>query len=163
MRYYEKIFAVALLFFVVPCLVVLTIPEKQNKKQLEKEFHKDLSNFPCPPEFNNFYNGKVVNIIDGDTVDVVVQLGWGISINHRFRLYGINAPEISGEEKEFGLLSKQYLSSMIKDKDIIIYSIEDKYDKYGRFLGVLYVDENNSKKNVNLDMVLSGNAKAMNY
>lgn len=52
------------------------------------------------------YIGTITKVVDGDTVDAVIDLGFTISVRERFRLLGINAPEIHGPETPEGLKSK---------------------------------------------------------
>ena len=95
---------------------------------------------------NKLYNYKatVKRVVDGDTVDVLIDLGFGISYAQRVRLYGINAPETRTRdkvEKKAGLAAKAYLKEILKtnkNKCIIITTL-DKKGKYGRVLGELLI------------------------
>lgn len=83
---------------------------------------------------------KFNKIVDGDTVDVDIDLGFGITISHRVRLNGINAAEtrtLNTEEKTKGLAAKEWLKKELsREGEWIIET--SKEDKYGRFLGTLY-------------------------
>ncbi len=57
-------------------------------------------------EDNNARSAVITNVVDGDTFDANVNLGYGITVNLRFRIFGINAPEVFGTEKEDGIISK---------------------------------------------------------
>ena len=87
------------------------------------------------------YPCKVVHIVDGDTVDVDIDLGFGIWIHkERIRLYGIDTPESRTRdltEKKFGLAAKQFLTGMLDD-EITLKTHKDKAGKYGRILGELW-------------------------
>lgn len=90
---------------------------------------------------------KVTGVVDGDTIDVDIDLGFSVSFSQRVRLAGIDTPEsrtTDKMEKALGLEAKEYLKSKIKDaKDIIIKTEKpDSSEKYGRILGWLYVDGN---------------------
>ena len=85
-------------------------------------------------------------ISDGDTITVTNNK---TNKKVKVRLFGIDAPE---KTQEYGLESKEYLMSLIKDKVIIIKG--KTYDKYGRLLGTIYIDG----MNVNEMMVQTGNA-----
>lgn len=90
---------------------------------------------------------KVTGVVDGDTIDVDIDLGFNVSFSQRVRLAGIDTPEsrtTDKMEKALGLEAKEYLKSKIKDaKDIIIKTEKpDSSEKYGRILGWLYVDGN---------------------
>jgi len=104
---------------------------------------------------------KVTNVVDGDTIDVEIDLGFSVSYAQRLRLAGIDTPEsrtTDKAEKVLGLESKEYLKSKIKDaKDIIVKTEKpDSSEKYGRILGWVYL--NGSKKSVNEQMIEDGYA-----
>ncbi len=88
---------------------------------------------------------KITNVVDGDTIDVDIDLGFNVSFSQRVRLAGIDTPESRTSdkaEKALGLESKDYLKSKLKEaKDVIIKTEKpDSSEKYGRILGWLYVD-----------------------
>jgi micrococcal nuclease len=88
---------------------------------------------------------KLTGVVDGDTIDVEIDLGFNVSFSQRVRLAGIDTPESRTKdkfEKTLGLESKEYLKSKLKDaKDIVIKTEKpDSSEKYGRILGWLYVD-----------------------
>ena len=104
---------------------------------------------------------KVTNVLDGDTIDVEIDLGFDISFNSRVRLAGIDTPESRTRdkaEKVLGLESKEYLKSKIKDaKDVVIKTEKmDSSEKYGRILGWIFLD--GSKVSVNEQMIADGYA-----
>ena len=88
---------------------------------------------------------EIVSIYDGDTMKVVVDVGFGIYTKQTLRLYGINAPELRGPEKEAGKVSRDWLrekvyAAMEKDGDgITIKTFKDKTGKYGRLLAEVFV------------------------
>ena len=87
------------------------------------------------------YSAHVTKVYDGDTITVDIDLGFGIIMKkQKIRLYGINTPEIRGEQRPEGIISKDYLSNLILDKDIILETIKDKTGKYGRLLGIVWLD-----------------------
>ncbi len=89
------------------------------------------------------YRVKVIKIVDGDTVDVDIELGFGVVIaNERVRIMGIDTPEsrTSDEaEKVFGLLAKHRLEELLGEVAILRTQIakngEDMKGKFGRILG----------------------------
>jgi|TARA_R100000322_G_scaffold130375_1_gene86444 micrococcal nuclease len=88
------------------------------------------------------YKAKLDRIIDGDTVDAVIDLGFDVSVHKRIRLAGIDTPESRTrdlEEKERGLASKARLEEMLKGGEFILESKE--VGKYGRVLGTLFVEK----------------------
>ena len=104
---------------------------------------------------------KVNNVVDGDTIDVEIDLGFDISFSSRVRLAGIDTPEsrtTNKAEKVLGLEAKEYVKSKIKDaKDVVIKTEKmDSSEKYGRILGWLFLD--GSKVSVNEQMIADGYA-----
>lgn len=88
---------------------------------------------------------NITKIVDGDTIDVDIDLGFNISYSQRVRLAGIDTPESRTAdkfEKSLGLESKEYLKYKLKDAKLIVIKTEkpDSSEKYGRILGWLYVD-----------------------
>ena len=94
------------------------------------------------------YRAKVVRVIDGDTVDVDIDLGFGIwQMNERVRIMGIDTPESRTRdkiEKKFGLAAKAKLKSLLGPKPVLQTTIskkgEDMKGKFGRVLGDFLVD-----------------------
>lgn len=104
---------------------------------------------------------KVTNVVDGDTIDVDIDLGFSVSFSQRLRLAGIDTPEsrtTNKVEKALGLESKDYLKSKLKDAKEVVVKTEkpDSSEKYGRILGWVYVD--GSTKSVNEMMIEDGYA-----
>jgi endonuclease YncB( thermonuclease family) len=90
------------------------------------------------------YMAKVIKVYDGDTITVDIDLGFGIELKKQsIRLLGINTPEVRGEEREQGLISKEALSNRILNKTILLKTYKDKKGKYGRWLGEIYLGEEN--------------------
>lgn len=88
---------------------------------------------------------KVTGVVDGDTIDVEIDLGFSVSFSQRVRLAGIDTPESRTKdkiEKALGIESKEYLKNKLKDAKVILIKTEkpDSSEKYGRILGWLYVD-----------------------
>ena len=90
------------------------------------------------------YKAKLDRVVDGDTVDANIDLGFDITIHKRIRLAGIDTPESRTrdlEEKARGLASKDKLIELLGDGDFILESKE--VGKYGRVLGTLHIDDMN--------------------
>ena len=87
------------------------------------------------------YKAQVKAVIDADTIDVLIDLGFGVHTMQRLRLYGIDAPEM---KTEAGKIAKEYVKSVLLGADasmfVYVRTIKDKKDKYGRKLAVLYFD-----------------------
>ena len=89
------------------------------------------------------YKCKVVKVVDGDTVDVDIDLGFGIWMrNERVRIMGIDTPESRTRdlvEKKFGLAAKERLKSLLGESTVLRTQIarngEDMKGKFGRILG----------------------------
>lgn len=87
------------------------------------------------------YKAQVRQVIDADTIDVLVDLGFGVHTMQRLRLYGIDAPEM---KTEAGKIAKEYVKSVLLGADaamfVYVRTLKDRKDKYGRKLAVLYFD-----------------------
>ena len=104
---------------------------------------------------------QVLKVVDGDTIDVDIDLGFDISYTQRVRLAGIDTPEsrtLDKEEKALGLESKKHLAELLKSAKQIVIRTEkpDSTEKYGRILGWLFID--GATKSVNASLVASGYA-----
>ena len=91
------------------------------------------------------YRCKVLRIVDGDTVDVDIDLGFGIWMHReRIRILGIDTPESRTkdlEEKAFGLAAKQYVKDLMPiGSQQIIKTEKDKTGKFGRVLGDFIIE-----------------------
>lgn len=108
-----------------------------------------------------FYEAEVLKVIDGDTLDLMIDLGFDVHHRVRVRLYGLNTPESrtsDDAEKERGLIAKNYTSDWVKKSDrIFIKTVKDKTEKYGRILAQIYADEKCTIC-LNEDLIKSGNA-----
>lgn len=96
------------------------------------------------------YSADVIKVIDGDTVDLSVDLGFSLRINERFRLLGINAPESRSSdalEKIEGLKAKHRLEEVLSGKKVMINTVMDKKEKYGRYLVEIFLPDINESVN----------------
>ena len=108
-----------------------------------------------------YYVRKVENIVDGDTIDVLIDLGFDILFQSRVRLAGIDTPESRTKdlkEKALGLESKEYLKKHLKDAKSVVIKTEkmDSSEKYGRILGWVYI--NGDTESLNDKMINDGYA-----
>lgn len=92
-----------------------------------------------------YYVRKVENVVDGDTIDVLIDLGFDIIFGSRVRLAGIDTPESRTKdlaEKTLGLEAKEYLKKSLKDAKSVVIKTEkmDSSEKYGRILGWVYIN-----------------------
>jgi len=104
-----------------------------------------------------YYVRKVEGVVDGDTIDVLIDLGFDILFSSRVRLAGIDTPESRTKdlkEKALGLESKEYLKKALKDAKSVVIKTEkmDSSEKYGRILGWIYVNDDTVSLN---DMMIN--------
>jgi micrococcal nuclease len=108
-----------------------------------------------------YYVKEVTNVVDGDTIDVVIDLGFDILFQSRVRLAGIDTPESRTSdkaEKVLGLEAKEYLKKSIKAAKKVVIRTEkmDSSEKYGRILGWVYLD--GESESINNKMINDGYA-----
>ena len=94
------------------------------------------------------YQAKVLSVYDGDTITIKIDLGFKITQEMKIRLEGVNAPELRGEQRELGLIARDYLRNLINKKDIIINTVKDEKGKYGRYLGTIMLGDVNINKHL---------------
>ena len=92
------------------------------------------------------YKSIIQKVVDGDTLEIAIDLGLSVWLHdEKIRLYGINTPEVFGVKKgspewELGNKASEFVKSVLKEKDeIIVETIKDKKEKYGRYLAMVYV------------------------
>lgn len=86
----------------------------------------------------------MTSVYDGDTLNVDIDLGFDVWMkNQTVRLYGINAPEMKGKDKPFGEKTRDRLKEIVLNKEIILETIKDKKEKYGRWLGIITFENKN--------------------
>jgi len=98
---------------------------------------------------------QVVKVVDGDTIDVVIDLGFDISYTSRVRLAGIDTPEsrtTDAREKILGVEVKEYLKKALEGAidDVTPTEKVDSSEKYGRILGWLFVNKETGSLNMQL-------------
>jgi len=108
-----------------------------------------------------YYVREVKNVVDGDTIDVIIDLGFDILFSSRVRLAGIDTPEsrtTDKAEKALGLEAKEYLKKQLKDAKSVVIRTEkmDSSEKYGRILGWVYI--NGESESINIKMINDGYA-----
>ena len=108
-----------------------------------------------------YFVKSVTNVVDGDTIDVIIDLGFDILFSSRVRMAGIDSPESRTrdlKEKALGLESKEYLKKHLKDAKSVVIKTEkmNSTEKFGRVLGWLYI--NGDTVSVNDHMINDGYA-----
>jgi micrococcal nuclease len=108
-----------------------------------------------------YYIKEVTKIVDGDTIDVIIDLGFDVMFKSRVRMAGIDAPESRTrdlDEKKLGLEAKEYLKHAIESATDIVIKTEkmNSSEKYGRILGWVFLD--GSDVSINDEMIQKGYA-----
>ena len=101
------------------------------------------------------YNAQVLKVIDGDTLDLFIDLGFNVGFNTRIRMIGIDTPE---KKFPYGKVVKDYLTNLLEGNKI--YLDVTKKDKYGRYLGLVYLNESD---NVSVNELLINENMAKAY
>ena len=110
------------------------------------------------------YKAKCTRVVDGDTIDANIDLGFDITIKKRIRLAGINAPESRTrdlEEKKLGLAAKDRLIELLDKGSLQVESKE--VGKYGRVLGTLTIYPDNLDLPININETLVTEGHAVEY
>lgn len=109
-----------------------------------------------------WYKASVVKIVDGDTLDIDIDLGFDIWHALRIRLNGIDTPELRSsdiEEKDRANQAKDFVKNWLEKRNykILIQTKRDKTEKYGRILAEVYCQS--KMDNLNNDLIKEGLAK----
>jgi micrococcal nuclease len=108
---------------------------------------------------NYRYNARVVKVVDGDTIDCIVDLGFYITANIRFRLLGVDTPETNSKDpalKSIAINAKDFVSKQLLNKSVVVEVT--KTDKYGRWLAKVF--ESDTQPSINEQLITLGYAKA---
>ena len=104
------------------------------------------------------YKAKLIRVIDGDTVDAMIDLGFDTWVMKRVRLYGIDAPESRTknlDEKSQGIAATKRLAELLAASTDQLIIRSHGVGKYGRCLGTLFIGE----CNINQQLLLEGHAE----
>jgi micrococcal nuclease len=108
------------------------------------------------------YNCKIVRVIDGDTVDVDIDLGFDVCLKkQRIRLFGVDTPESrtrDAVEKKFGVMAKNFVKGRLPmgSKQVLRTRLDDSRGKFGRILGEFVMEDST----LNIILVATNNAVA---
>jgi len=113
------------------------------------------------------YRAEVVRVVDGDTLDLIIDLGFRTYVRDRVRLYGIDTPETYGVKKDSpewnaGMAAKERLTELLQsdnDNVVKVLTHKDATGKYGRWLVEIFVDGPQGSVHVNELLVEEGHAK----
>ena len=107
------------------------------------------------------YNAKLSKVIDGDTIDADIDLGFQTFIKQRIKLYGVDTPQSRSKvvtEKEEGIKAKNKLIELLP-RDFNVRTVLNRRGKFGRVLGHVYVIDSDGKEiNINETMIKEGYA-----
>jgi len=113
------------------------------------------------------YKANVEKVVDGDTIDVVIDLGFKITTHQRIRLAKINTPETynvkrNSDEYQKGITAKEYVEKRLAANDNeIIVETEKVTEKYGRYIGTIWLAD--SATTLNDELVEKGYATYVTY
>lgn len=107
-------------------------------------------------------------VVDGDTLDLDIDLGLFVHSHERVRLFGIDTPETYGvkkdsEEYAAGMKAKGAVANLVLSKELWVETHKDKTGKYGRFLATIWVKTDDGVLNLNEHLVKEGLAEAKSY
>jgi micrococcal nuclease len=114
------------------------------------------------------YQCKIVRVIDGDTTDVDIDLGFGVWMKkQRVRFYGVDTPESrtsDKEEKVYGLMAKEFVKSYLpKGSTQVLRTHKDGVGKYGRILGEFVVYDVGHDRETTVNQLLIDTYNAVEY
>ena len=102
---------------------------------------------------------EVVKIVDGDTCDVLLDVGFHTYLRKRLRFMDIDTWEVRGEERPKGLIAKDRLIELIESSDkVYVQTVMDARGKYGRVLAWVWTEKDEILTNVNEILLLEGHA-----
>lgn len=98
-----------------------------------------------------FYNAKILNVVDGDTVDALIDLGFKVTITLRLRFNGIDTSELHSSDPELrerANKAKAFVTENLLNKEVVLQTY--KADKYGRYLADIYLIDDTVSINTKL-------------
>ena len=102
---------------------------------------------------------EVVKVVDGDTIDVLLDVGFHTYLRKRLRFLKIDTWEVRGEEREQGLVAKARLIELLDESDAVyVQTVMDARGKYGRVLAWLWTEKDSSMTNINEQLLIEGHA-----
>lgn len=110
-----------------------------------------------------WYAAHVVSVYDGDTLRCDIDLGFGVCLrNQALRLYGLDTPELRGDERDAGLAAKSFVVDWLakRGRNVTLHTHRDRRGKYGRWLAVVY---GANGRNLNADLIAAGHARQVDY
>jgi len=109
------------------------------------------------------YKAKILSVYDGDgAFDARIDLGMKITIERPIRLGGVDTPEIRGEQHNAGVAVRDFVRSLILDREVIVCTHKDASGKYGRLLADILVEHKGVSVNLAQLLIVFGLAKPYN-
>lgn len=145
-----------------------TILTAEGKKRISLPYSVSADN-ELSKMFSNRYvsTAKVVRVVDGDTIDLEVDLGFHLKFTDRFRLYGIDTPEMRGPEREEGKKVTAYVKELLPvGSSVLVKTFRSKgQGKYGRWLAVIYREDTDTMffNTLSVNQHLLDEGKAVRY
>lgn len=111
------------------------------------------------PDLAWTYRAKLHRVVDGDTLDLLIDLGFGVAVRERVRLLGLDAPEVVGTARAEGLAAKRALHVLLGGAgDLRIRTVLDKRDGFRRYLAEVWHWDGYTWTHVNAWLVERGHA-----
>lgn len=107
------------------------------------------------------YKAKIVDVYDGDTFTFYVDLGFDVWVKSKLRLYGVDTPELRGEEREIGLVARDFVRQEVMDKMVTMNVY--KKGKYGRYVASVNYVFGNTVRNLSEELLANGLAVEVDY
>lgn len=109
------------------------------------------------------YRATIIKVVDGDTIHLEIDLGFDIRQKTTVRLFGINTPELRGDNKEGGAKAKERVKELLPEGTIVRITTEkDRKEKYGRYLAIIYLNTSASEYDT-INNLLIGEGLAERY
>lgn len=91
------------------------------------------------PSVNWTFTATLKRVVDADTVDLIIDQGFGDTTTRRIRLAGIDAPELVGANRDSGRAAAHALRAMLSNREVTVVTQKDKVDGFTRYIGTLWV------------------------
>lgn len=119
----------------------------------------------APPTQLFQYRALITAVYDGDTCTADIDLGLGIWVRgEKLRLHRINTPELRGADEAKGKAARDHLKSLVEGKSVLLQTIKDRREKYGRYLAEIWLEQAaGAPLNVNDALVAAGHARYQDY
>jgi micrococcal nuclease len=113
-----------------------------------------------PPDFLYWYRARCLRVVDGDTVDVLTDLGFRIGWEQRVRLYGLDTCELNDSDvakRALAVKGKEFVAARIEGESVVLNTFKDRGDKYGRWLAIVhYLAEDGAWHELNGELTAEG-------